>query len=84
MKKIVKSTIVNYRKQKRQQKYTKKQHESKETGTLKRKQYESNKEKKQNERKEKRENVLEEDIDLVRFFELAPINRKYVNGLNLH
>ena len=49
-----------------------------------REQNESNKEIKQNERKQKRENVLEEDIDLGRFFELATTNRKYVNGLNLH
>ena len=35
-------------------------------------------------KKEKMLNVLEEDIDLGRFFELATTNRKYVNGLNLH
>ena len=32
----------------------------------------------------KRENLVEEDIDLGRFFELATTNKLYVNGLNLH
>ena len=49
--------------------------------TLIRKQNES---KKGEKRKQKRENVLEEDIDLGRFFELATSNKKDVNGLNLH
>ena len=49
-----------------------------------RRQTESNKEIKQNERRRKRENVLEEGIDIGRFFELATTNKKYVNGLNLH
>ena len=47
-------------------------------------QNESNKETKQNERRQKRENLVEEDIDLGRFFELATSNKKYVNNLNLH
>ena len=49
-----------------------------------RKQKESNEEKKPNGRKQKRVNILEEDIDLGRFFELATTKRKCVNGLNLH
>ena len=40
--------------------------------------------KKQNERRQKRENMVEEDIDLGRFFELASSNKIYVNNLNLH
>ena len=39
---------------------------------------------KQNERRQKRENMVEEDIDLGRFFELATSNKIYVNNLNLH
>ena len=45
---------------------------------------ESNREIKQNERRQKREKLVEEDIDLGRFFEVATTERKYVNGLNLH
>ena len=32
----------------------------------------------------KKTNLIDEDIDLGRFFELATANRKFVNGLNLH
>ena len=32
----------------------------------------------------KKENLVEEDIDLGRFFKLATTNKIYVNGLNLH
>ena len=32
----------------------------------------------------KKTKLIDEDIDLGRFFELATANRKYVNGLNLH
>ena len=39
--------------------------------------------KKRNERRQKRENLVEEDIDLGRFFELATSNKIYVNKLNL-
>ena len=49
-----------------------------------RKQNESNKEIKQNERRQKRENMVGEDIDLGRFFELATTIKKIVNGLYLH
>ena len=49
-----------------------------------RKQNESNKEKKQNERKQKRENTVDQDVDIGRFFELATINKIYVNGSKLH
>ena len=48
-----------------------------------RKQNESNREIKRNER-QKREILVEEDIDLGRFFELATSNKIYVNNLNLH
>ena len=39
---------------------------------------------KQIERGEKRQNLIHEDIDLGRFFELATSIGNYVNGLNLH
>ena len=48
-----------------------------------RRQTESNKERKQNERRQKRENLVGEDIDLGRFFELAISKETYVNKLNL-
>ena len=51
---------------------------------LVRKQNESNRKIKQNERRQKRENLVEEDIDLGRYFELATSNKVYVNNLNLH
>ena len=51
---------------------------------LTREQNESNKETKRNERRQKRENIVEEDIDLGRFFEIATSNKIYVNNLNLH
>ena len=82
--KIIKSTIVNYRKQKRQQNYKRKNNMSKRRSTLIREQNESNREIKQKERRRKRENLEEEYIDLGRFFELATTNKIYVNGLNLH
>ena len=47
-------------------------------------QNERNKERKRKERRQKRDNVVEEDIDLGRFFELATSNKIYVNNLNLH
>ena len=47
-------------------------------------QNESNKTKKQNERRQKRENIVEEDINLGRFLELATSNKIYVNNFNLH
>ena len=40
--------------------------------------------KKQNERRQKRQNLIDEDIDLGRFFEPATSNKIYVNNLNLH
>ena len=51
---------------------------------LTREQNESNKERKRNERRQRRENIVEEDIDVGRFFELATSNKIYVNNLNLH
>ena len=62
----------------------KKQYELNKRRVLIRKQNESNKERKQNERRQKRENLVEKDIDLGRFFELATTNQTYVNGFNLH
>ena len=47
-------------------------------------QSELNRERKQNKRRQKRENLVEEDVDLGRFFELATSNKIYVNNLNLH
>ena len=35
-------------------------------------------------KKQKRENIIEEDNDLDRFFELATSDKKHVIGLNLH
>ena len=50
-----------------------------------RQQNESNREIKRNERRQKRrENLVEEDIDLGRFFENATSNKTYGNNLNLH
>ena len=49
-----------------------------------RKQNESNREIKRNERRQKRENLVEEDIDLGRFCELATTDKIDVNSLNLH
>ena len=43
----------------------------------------SNREIKRNERRQRRENMVE-DIDIGRFFELATIDKIYVNNLNLH
>ena len=39
---------------------------------------------KRSERLQKKENMVKEDIDIGRFFELATSDRKYVRGLNLH
>ena len=49
-----------------------------------RKQTEENKQIKQNERRQKRQNLIDEDVDLGKFFELATSNKIYVNNLNLH
>ena len=49
-----------------------------------RKQTEENKEIKQNERRQKRKNLVDEDVNIGRFFELATSNKIYVNNLNLH
>ena len=49
-----------------------------------RRQTETNKNIKQNERKQKKQYIIDEDIDLVRFFEFASSDKKYVNDLNLH
>ena len=51
---------------------------------LVRKQNKSNREKKQNERKQKKEKVLDEVIDIGRFFEIATTKRKFFKGSNLH
>ena len=60
------------------------QYELKKRRILIRKQKESNREMKQNERRQKRQNLINEDIDSGRFFELATSNKMYVNSLNLH
>ena len=52
--------------------------------TLIRTQNESNRKLKENERRQKRQNLIDEDIDLGRFFELATSNKIYVNSLKLH
>ena len=52
--------------------------------TLIRKQKESIKKKKQNEGKRKRENIIDEDIDVGNFFEIALSDKNYVTGLILH
>ena len=40
--------------------------------------------KKQNESRQKRQNLIDGDIDLGRFFEIASSDEIYVNSLNLH
>ena len=82
MKKIIKSTIINDKNQKRKRKNTREKHYD--LNKKRRKQIESSKEIKQNERKQKREIMVDEDIDLGSFFELALSNKIYVNKLNLH
>ena len=62
----------------------KKQYELNKRRILIRKQIESNMEIKHNERRQKRQNLINDDIDLGRFFELATSNKIYVNNLNLH
>ena len=62
----------------------KKQYEINKRRTLIRKQNESNKELKHNERRQKRKNLIDEDIDLCKFFELATRYKIYVNSINLH
>ena len=62
----------------------KKEYELNKRRKLIRRQNELNKERKRIERRQKRENVVEEDIDLGRFFELASSDKIYVNNLNLH
>ena len=80
--KIVKSTIINYKKQKRLQNYeTKSNMNFKKRRTLIKKQNESNEEIKQNERKQKRERIVD-DNELGRFFELPTSNKIYVDSLN--
>ena len=74
----------NYKKQRRQQNYKKKQYELNKRRTLISKQNKSIKEIKQNEREQKKENLIDEDIDLGRYFELASSSKKYVNSLKLH
>ena len=71
-------------KSKKTTKLQKKQYEVNKRRSLIRKQNESNKQIKQIERQRKKENLVEEDIDLGRFFELATSNKIYANNLNLH
>ena len=62
----------------------KKQYELNNRRVLIRKQNESSREIKQSEKRQKKENLVEEDIDLGRFFDLATSNKIYVNNLSLH
>ena len=62
----------------------KKEYELNKRRKLIRRQNDLNKERKRIERRQKRENVVEEDIDLGRFFELVSSDKIYVNNLNLH
>ena len=73
---------MNYKKPKRTTKLQKKQYELNKKRTLIRKQNGSNEEIEQNEKK--RETLIREDIDLVRFFELALSDKTYVTTLKLH
>ena len=62
----------------------KKQYEINKRRALIREQNKRNKKIKQNERKQKRENIINEDFDLDKFFELASTNKIYETGLKLH
>ena len=62
----------------------KKQYELNKRRKFIRKQNESNKETKQNERRQKRENILDEDINIGKFFEIATSDKIYVNKFTLH
>ena len=84
MKKIITILIINCKKQKRLQNYKKKQYELNKRRTLIRKQNETNRDTNQNERRQKRQILIDEDIDLGRFSELAESNKIYVNSLNWH
>ena len=85
LKKTIRSKIINYRKQRRQRNYKRKSDMNwTKKRVLIREHNELNKETKQKERKQKSENILDEDTDLGIVFELATVNKNYVNGLNLH
>ena len=71
-------------KTKKPTKLQKKEYELNKRRKLIREQNELNKERKRIERRQIRENVVEEDIDLGRFFELVSSDKTYVNNLNLH
>ena len=70
-------------KTKKTTKLQKEEYELNKRRKLLKKQTKSNKELKQNERKQRRENLVDEDNDFGRFFELASSDKVYVNGLNL-
>ena len=75
LKKTITIIIINYRKKQKNTKLQKKkQYELNKRRTLIRKRNESNRELKQNERRHKRQNLIDEDIDLGRFFDLAASN----------
>ena len=80
----MKIIITNYTKQKTTNLQKKKQYELNKQRALIRQQNESNNEIRQYEKKQKRENIIEGDIDLDKFFELASSDKIYVTGLNLH
>ena len=87
--KPIEITIINYKRQKKTTKLqTTNQYQLNKRRTLIRRQTEANKEKKQEKetkkkRKQRRENLIDEDVDVGRFFELATTKKTYVNGLNL-
>ena len=85
VKKVVKSTIVSYKKKTKKisKLKKKKEYELNETRVLIKKQNESNGEIKKRKKKQNREDMVE-DIDLGRFFEVATSNKIYVNRVNLH
>ena len=76
------NSITKNKKDKKLQK--EKQYEINKRRVLIRKQNESNRKIKQNERKQKRENIIDEDIDIGKLFELATSDKIYVNRLSLH
>ena len=74
-----KTRLVEQQKTKKSTKLQNKEYELNKERTLFRKQNESNRERKQNERRQKRENLVEEDIALSRFFELATIKKNLLS-----
>ena len=84
LKKTIKNTNINLINQKDNRNTAENQYESNKRKVLFRKENETKKETKQIERKQNREKLIEEDIDLSRFFELTSSGKIYVTRLNLH